>query len=151
MFFGPTLGLELGGQTRLTTWYRAVGLGLLATEVFIDPDKESYDQAHGIGAGVRWYGGGGASGLDGIWYGLALEYLATQVTSGHFPEGDNQYRTEALLAEGLVGVRWGSDGWGHLLGGGLGLAYELEFAKPTDADDTFQRVYPVLVYEVEVF
>jgi hypothetical protein len=153
LFFGPVVSVEVGGKRRFKAWYRHIPLGLLVnSEPFIG-SGESYDSAWGVGVGMRWYGNG-QSGLDGLWYGLGAEYIYSDLYFEDFSVGESgrgNYITKAVIAEGLIGYRWGSDGWANQVGAGLGLAFEVEFIQPMDGVEEFQQVYPVVVYEIEFF
>lgn len=152
LFFGPSLVAELGGKSRLALWYRAVSMGLLATsEMFIDTETEAYEHAYSVGVGGRWYGRG-HNGMDGLWYGLGAEYYSQDLLNSESAgDGGGHYIVKAVIASGLVGYRWGSESWANQVGAGLGVGFELEFSQPEGAAETFQRVYPTLVYEIEFF
>ena len=89
--------------------------------------------------------------MDGLWYGLGAEYYSGNVFNDSTSSSGGNYITKAILAEGLVGYRWGSEGWANQVGAGLAIGFELEFSQPEGGEEVFQRVYPVLTYEIEFF
>lgn len=77
LLFGPTVGAELGfGHLSAGLYGRWLDGGVVARELFVDQEGESFAFSYGIGLRGRYYLDADLRGLFG---GLAIEYLRTRL------------------------------------------------------------------------
>lgn len=155
LLFGPTVGAELGfGHLSAGLYGRWLDGGVVARELFVDQEGESFAFSYGIGLRGRYYLDADLRGLFG---GLAIEYLRTRLEN----ESARIVTTNQLLVPQLEGGYRHSFGR-FFLGGGAAVGYALQLSGKVDnlpggtdanlfePEDT-STIYGTLLVEVGLF